>query len=377
VTYAYDESASNAHLSIQDAADLFHQKVSQVVKFMVERHDIRKMYLTGGSDSRIILGSLTPELRKYLAFLTYQAPSWSPDDQDFQVAKGIVEKWGLKHDVQSFVGFKGILPMGAVATSFRRTAFPGLTGSFGTELVGGGVFRVLPINYTFFRHDQYNNMRARLFSEQISSKPECPYTEIINGVENHSGACKEFGYLVNVFLRSFFTSVYSAHGTHAYISPWENQHADKHSPFTTEEVLDVLKSMPREYLVNYRLYNQLFRTTLKEFTEVPFNSAMTMFSQAMPSVPKVTAKTVYTQFPYMKALNANPKHEAFQLPVFKPNALMAEAEHNFDIAVRAVDFLFWYEMCVNGRAADLDWTGSAVAKFIGDKPFEPAINAQA
>ncbi len=358
--------------SLGKSAEVFRLAVGRACETLIDRFGIKTMYLTGGSDSRLLLGCLTPERRAELGYLTFQDAKWSADNFDVAISRELAQRWQLKHEIQTFAnGVVKPMPMGALATVFRRVHFPVLTASFGTELVGGGAFYALPLGYSFFRFDRYKKMRRKIFNGEALSRP-CPYGKVIAGIESDLHASKEYGYLSQFFWRSFFTSTYSAHGTHVYVAPYENQHADKHSPFLSEDVLDVLMSLPREYLINYRLYDKLFSTSLKELAETPFNSTYTRYSTVAqdPRKPEEPRKNVKTPFPYLEVLRAVADDEAWAHPVFRREGLLREAETNFDLAVRAVDFLFWHELCVKGRMGAFDWSQSRLSPFVGERPFE-------
>lgn len=334
--------------SMGDIADEFSHLLSKSLTFIISRFKADRMLLTGGSDSRILLGCLSKEQRANIEFNTFENPEWSPNGNDVAIARQLGERYGLNHRVFNRANQVNFTNQSMAELSYKNKGHfsKELTGTFGTELVGLGPWKYLPTHYTTFRYDYLRHYQKFLFQSGAESGGDF-YDLICENVDSQLGPCKEYQFFVPFFWRSFYSDIYSQHGTFVFISPYEMLNFQKLSPFLMPEVVDFLLKLPREALVNYRLYGELFKGRLKEWTEVPFNSEMTKYVGHIKVMPKDhTNKNIYS-FPFHEYLQKHANHEAFDLDFLQEGGIMGlkwpkDASH----IVRFVDYLFWYENAV-------------------------------
>ncbi|HAG92097.1 MAG TPA: hypothetical protein DCL41_09505 [Bdellovibrionales bacterium] len=334
--------------SMKEVAEEFHEILGRSLTSLISRFPAEKMLLTGGSDSRILLGSMTADQRAKIQFYTFQNPEWSPNGNDLEIARQLSECYGLNHKVinrQDQVNFRN-QSMAGLAYQNRGHYSDILTGTYGTELVGQGPWKYLPTKFTNFRYDYLRHYNKKLFQPGSESLGDF-YDFICERVDSQVGPCKEYQFFLPFFWRSFYSDVYSQHGTYVFISSYEMQNFQKLSPFLMPEVVRFLMKLPSECLVNYRLYGELFKGKLKEWTEVPFNSEMTKYVGHIKVMPKDHKNKNIYYFPFHKYLQKHANHEAFDLDFLQEGGIMGlqwpkDASH----IVRFVDYLFWYENAV-------------------------------
>lgn len=334
--------------SIETISELFLENLTEASTSLIKRYHIENMLITGGSDSRVLLGALSESQKKELQFTTFKQPKWSPDNWDAIIAKDLAKNLNLKHQEIEFDDIPNNLPMAYKAYHFNHMSTPTLTGSFGTELAGQGVWMALSFKYKMFDFEQHKSLRRRLFSQNYLKKNRAPFLEIIKNIELRPGPCREYQYLVPYLWKSFFSDTYSAFNTHVYISAFENQNGYKISPFLHPNIINLLYNLPEEYLINYRLYDTLFKNSLKYLNSIPFNSNISKYSTVVKGVPKNQNKHATCPFPYNSFLQKHANHEVFELDFFNNSEIRSIINYppTAEFNVRLVDFIFWYENAI-------------------------------
>lgn len=346
-----DSRCDFSRANLPEAAEEIFRRVKKSTGFLINRFGIESAYLTGGSDTRVMLACLSREELQGLQFLTYRAPTWSPDDWDATIAIQLAKHYGLRHELIDFEESPVPLPMGGEALRPLRARLPVLTASFGTELLGQGVFLSLPFQYSLFNYQKYTKFKKWVFSPEFVKTKYCPYSQATFAIDSAQAPSKEYAAMARYLWRSYFSLTYSPYGTSVYIAPYENQYKNKFSPFLTQDVLDAIMGLPREYLVNYRVYEHLFSTDLIGGSELPLNSTMVRHARGVTPVEKKPAPHVKSKFDYRKAIAEAKDSPVFKLPIFDKDFYKIVSDTGWaDLVVKTVDFLYWYRHCVQNKS---------------------------
>ena len=228
--------------------------------------------LTGGADTRLILSSLTKEQREQMSFMTRNSAQLEPEeDRDVIIARMLADRLHLDHEVTkekflteefgpSYFDRRRILP------SAKRK----IGGLHGGEFLGGCCYTMSPINIGKIRRKDVNRILERVFSKNFLRKVSDPYANLERELRGIKAENKELYFCIRQITRGFFTSIYG--GSRAgWLSPYYFPTRIT-SVFWDREFLEFLLTVPREYLENYRLYNQVYKDHFPELTGIPTNS---------------------------------------------------------------------------------------------------------
>jgi hypothetical protein len=319
---------------------------------------VRHCFLTGGADSRVIAASMSRKVRSVMEFATIDQPAWTCDRWDMRVASQLAQKHEMQHrliaptHMQRSVSY----PVVQRALKPRRLDCPVIGGMFGTEFVGMGVFQLLPFQTLGYREDMQRLRRAKIFGPSWIADHQSPFLRFQNEVNQSSTICKEWGALAPLFLRSFMTSVHMEEGSYALTLPATNVHANKRLPYMDAEVMDWLAQTPREYLLNFQLYDWIFKNVGKEWATTPFNSTITCSLPDLPSVKSVKDGKYgsYGDFDFENFVLAPENREIIDslglFPSENMGPLVYEYGHGF--ASRVANLIVWFQLEVLRQELD-------------------------
>lgn len=277
---------------LEQAANIFMETFSQVLEQIVHKNKPQYANLTGGTDSRLILSALTPELRQSLRFTTRQGP-WTvgTGTNDCTIASLLAERYALKHEIQTPknnpVTYKA--PYSRYADQVVLVNEPKLCGGFGSELISGSLFHEV-----WFLKDNLDIDFDRLHqcAEQFSDNQE---PHVRNAIEKLQTALRMstasdpvFELFASRTWRSYYTCIYN-YADFTWISPYNRLQGTGIYPFLNTALLSVLYQFPREILKNYALYGYLYKNHLKEFGEFPFHSTFTKLVDGFSVLPSSPA----------------------------------------------------------------------------------------
>jgi hypothetical protein len=236
-------------------------------------------------------------------------------------------------------------PVVEPASRYRRIEVPILGGMYGTELIGMGILLSLPFSFTAYRMDQEMWMREKLFGT-VFARSRSPFAELQSSIQELSAGSKEWTGLAPYFWRSFINATHIEAGTYTMTFPYMNALSNKRLPFLSEEVLDWLSLIPREYLCNFQIYRWLFENRIPEWTGVPFNSEMSRYVLSLASVKPVNAQTgVTSPFDFQGFAARNAHSEATRRLGFQGENLSELFAHKGDsLAARLANAMVWYNL---------------------------------
>lgn len=213
--------------------------------------------LSGGADSRLILGLTPPELRAALTYYTKLNPLIDVEaDRDLRAARLLAKECKLKHVVVE----KPEMYWAFLQPEFVETKV--LSGLYGGEFLGGALLNMLP--------------------EENTLKHQAPSSE-----QHFTEAVFE---VAQASMNSSLTLFYGAQ-----VVGWATPYAQlngTYTPFLDESVIEhLLKIDPKNYC-RYSAYSQIWQTpSLASLARIPFLSDLARFQGFPADTAGVDPKT--------------------------------------------------------------------------------------
>lgn len=240
----------------KEISKVFKKAVQNRVKSLGTLH----MFLSGGADTRLILSNLSKDQRDRIKFYTWKNPYLKEDeDRDVIIAKMLTKKLNLNHKI--------------TGVKIKRTSKKFLGGLCGGEFLGGGCFNVgLKIEKVNKKktEESFKKIFSEKFLENISFSPYSSLKKTLRGIKAEN---KEFLFNIHQITRGFFTNVYGG-SSGGWLNPY---HFRQNTPFWDKDFLKVLLTVPKDYLINYKLYNQVYKDYYQELIKIPTNNELLVF----------------------------------------------------------------------------------------------------
>ena len=291
-------AASAPFRSLKECASVFFEFLRET---MADLHcsGTRFMCLTGGSDTRMLLACMTNEYRESLIFRTRRAPE---TEEDVSAARLLAEALDLRHEEhcrnkqdEGESAFPPAISKIIKYQYFRDPHFNWITGNFGSALFGGGMLvDSLGLQYRFSENPA--PLRSALLKTVVTQKDfsriGSPFDRLKEGTFCMDSLNKEGAFLQEILIRSQFTSINVFFDDETCTIPSRNHAVGAVAPFSDTRIIDVFLSAPREYLLNYSLYEYVFtHFANKKLTKIPFHSNMTNFVENLPKLEKAGKTT--------------------------------------------------------------------------------------
>jgi hypothetical protein len=246
----------NKDLSLNEASKLVFEVLKLILNDFKRIYSFERMFLSGGSDTRLLLSCLDRAELKRLTFICYESPSWSHSNYDAEIAQLLSDEFNLNLQLLSC----GKDDSNSYSDYIRRSplASKTLTGTFGSEIFGNVIFQNKPFKKLNKKDDDINTF---------------------------TDAAKN----------SFISSLYAANGTLNFILPYMNHFANKAIPFTDSRLLTLVQGFPEEYLKDYKIYLNIFKNISSEFSKIPFHSSITLYSPDLPSISDIKKSWVFPE----------------------------------------------------------------------------------
>jgi len=305
--------------------------------------------LTGGADTRMILGAIAPENYKTYNFVTFTSKAVENElNQDIIIAELLSKELGLNHHVEE-KQYHGIdkLDNGYFSCLRNGNDF-GLYGYLGSESVRFGstyelnipvLTRQMLSEKSFYRRipdafipvksgyslkklikssveyvSQYLNIPGNRISDEL-------YHNFDNVLERFSVPYKEVVYTNLYLIRSFFSRHCGGAKSNALMPAVNSQHFI--SPFTSPELLEIIWSADHACLTNKKngLLHELLKLQNPELLKIPSNSdvsnnhgtSLQRFSYGFnpneknkilyPAVDNIFYKNLDYSLPYLRSEN--------------------------------------------------------------------------
>jgi hypothetical protein len=256
--------------------------------------------LSAGADSRLILSCALPRQRLAVPWLTSRLSILAAEeDKDVIGAKALAARLGLEHEVME-MAFSELEFGPAYFDQVRNNRWKKIVGGWhGGEFLGGFCSLAAPIRKTPSRtevEEKLQQVFSRRFRRQLGQHPFDVHEAARGAITAEN---QDFYFQIQQFGRGFFTNIYQGSRGH-WLQPYEivNQ---GFSPFWDSRFLQALLQVPFEMVAGYQLYNVIFRDHLRELTDIPSNSPLTLRPDSSlqrmteGTDPKVALKAKYQQ----------------------------------------------------------------------------------
>ena len=263
--------------TIKFFAKAIEETFRHAVKVRVASSHIERCDLSGGLDTRLILGSLSAAERSRFPFVTGQSAYLQRnEDKDVICAEILAEKLHLRHIIM-----KGSKPADFGSGYFDhirpRHNNDGLriAGVCGGELLGGVYQKLYPsflcayASRGFIRQ-QVNNYFSKSFIRNLGELDELyGYARVSNNAASQENSPLLTS--IDLLNRSFFSTVYQG-AFSGWLCRYQNFLSNRVFPYLDKEFLKALLSVPPEYVQDYRLYIEIMKIYHKDLLNIPCSS---------------------------------------------------------------------------------------------------------
>lgn len=247
--YFNENQIKSEIFSLKQASECFHETLKSITQNLITQHQVENCFLTGGSDSRILLSCLTKEQLKDFVFTCYLQPAWSSHNRDAEVVHYLSKRYNLKTNFVTQTD-KEVLSLKSFFEN--KCDFPILTGTSGSELMGSVVYTNAPFKKNEFLKEKFGKSYFK----------------------DASLLC----------FNSFFTTLYVRYRAISFVAPYMKHFKNLSMPFTDSRLLKLIYSFPEKYMMGYHIYSELFQNSLSDFAQTPFNSNICNFNKTLPKL---------------------------------------------------------------------------------------------
>lgn len=245
--------------------------------------------LSGGADTRLILSNLSRNQRKLIQFYTYKNPYLNENkDADIIITKILAKKLNLKHKIPAIQikkdfkipFFERIYKKDFEISFFEkkrnRPSKKVLGGLYGGEFLGGICFDICPIKIKKINKKKIEQKFKKIFNKQFQKKiTNHPYISLKKEFKKIKAENKEFLFNIHQITRGFFTNIYG--GSSGHLDPYTFP-TKRDTIFWDKNFLKILLTVPKKYLINYKLYNKIYKNHYPELIKIPTNSPLALRS---------------------------------------------------------------------------------------------------
>jgi hypothetical protein len=240
-----------------------------------------KVSLSGGLDTRFILGLMSENEKSKLTFNSFfLSPLNEENDRDIIIAKQIAKHFNLNHEIDSFSLLTDKLVPDFFNDLRQFRNYNQITGLIGGELLSGVLFNIYSKN-TLKRIVEYQEItrnksilnRIKLFFDKQNKDL---FNELNNQSTQHNNLY-EYGFFV--LTQSFFTTVYNG-SEGMWVHPW-SQCVNYSSPFFDTDFLQSIFNVPDKFIYdnNHQFYFDLLNLLPIEMKSFKTNSFLSNLEQ--------------------------------------------------------------------------------------------------
>lgn len=315
VYYKYNRINKNKS-DLNTIAKDFYSAFTEELFYILDWSPKIPVTLTGGTDTRMILGAMSDEERKTREFVTWNS-SFIDDseNQDIIIAKLLAKKYNLNYKIET----NPLYAINKVNNNYFKTIKETnklyISGFLGSETlrfepsyptnIASFTRNILPSS---FEYDFYNDFfipsqsnKLKILKESIKDyyfpsnkiKLKSLKKEILNNLKNIKAPYSELVYTNMYLMRSFF-SRHCGGARSCAIMP-VNIISNLISPFCSERILEMIWTVHPKYLNSSKngLTNIVLSKYFAEFCDLPSNSHLTHFQgTCIPSINE-GRQTVY------------------------------------------------------------------------------------
>lgn len=319
--------------SYEQAMDALYNVLQKTVRKLTKRKN-DFVTLSGGLDTRIILGLTDESIRTQQTYQTfYLAPLNEDNDKDVLIGKLLAKQFNLNHSVRSFEEITDNFTPSYFETIRTNQNQNVLTGLYGGELLSGILYeKVFNENTSSVINSLFNSSWKKYFRTFGKDTALQKATSLKN----------KRTFFFEVLSSSFFSSVYGG-SEGGWLHPWTV--AQRYfSPYIDSDFLKVWLSIPEEYLFNRKplLYFDFYTRYIPELKTIPTNSMLPNLAEngfayynegiEPKQVKKSTSAHLYNEVQHSKGFQLIPDK-------YKTDAYLAFHNHK----QRIIDFCVWYD----------------------------------
>ncbi len=275
----------NRSLSFEQHAKHVADAFQKAVRSASDSFPDALLSLTGGADTRLVLSSLTAEQRQRHEFATHYGERGTEKvDRDVVIAVRLAERSGVRHEAIFLDG--GHEPVEPATFGVHRARVLGqraIHGVLGGEYLGGCSIDVSLFPARRVSRAAVDERLAKTLSAEARSLMKAhPYDTLQQELKRTEAEDNEHAFWLFAFARPFFTQLYFGTAgvrTSTWMTPWQ-MHQRVVAPFADPDFLRALLAVPFEYLSGYRLYNEIYKSILTEFNDIPTNSGLAVRSDS-------------------------------------------------------------------------------------------------
>lgn len=265
-TYATWEYAVDTETPFEEHAAQICSMMRDILCNQLSDGRVESLPITGGYDSRLLLGLLPEDVRREKLWVTNCSPHLEEsEDRDVIIAKEIADRFGLRHEVLHFPAE----PQTADGRQFYERLRPdsdwfNVQGHFSGYLKG--------MHYDFRRID---NGRAAVFAAMFSGPlNEWAADEFrpISGRDDYfADANRNLKYYLLHNIRTFMNKDPLHSGK--WVNPISMFLQSLRTPFGAASLYKKLLTVPSEYIVDGSLFLAIMQATNAGYMDIPFTSS--------------------------------------------------------------------------------------------------------
>jgi hypothetical protein len=280
-TYVAEPHPEPGNITLQAATKELSELIANAVKKRIVNYEKVTADLSGGIDTRLIVSSMTPELRGKVHFETMVTPPLTADtDRDVIIARQIAEHLDLKLNVGRYDFWDHDFgPEYYAQWRQGRYYHQHMKGLYGGEFLNGDALHFLSENYlslvsgnranptTAFNGMPLNQILAKDFFDEVQS-------ESIGTTQETGQKLPGRLSIMQVYSRSFFTNIYGGSRS-LWVQPFTFLTLVD-TPFLDNALIKYILRLPQELLNGmtiHLLHENLFRTYFTELNHIPTSSA--------------------------------------------------------------------------------------------------------
>jgi hypothetical protein len=317
--------------------------IYKAVQARVKSPESIRCALTGGVDTRLILGNLTKSQRESIEFFTKRSHELSDDEnQEIIIAKMLAKKFNLKHVIEK--GYTGqVKDFGISFFERRRLEYPHkkvITGNFGGEFLGGSCFVSSSINLEEVNKGIVETRLKAVFSKNFLKDISNPYLSLKKELKNIKAENKEFLFDIYQVTRGFFTNRFG--GSRAGWLDAYRRATKFGSVFWDKNLLKFLLTVPKKYIMDRKLYGQIYKNNFSHLLEIPTTR------EDMNPITWGKHPYNYTKPKYSRALKAYIRsHHTWDKKFYNVRYIKSKSNQEaYNVIKQFIDFEAWYRVFV-------------------------------
>jgi hypothetical protein len=346
--------------------ELFRRSVQK--RISIFQHCNPLISLSGGVDTRCILGQIPNSLRNGFTFTTMITPPLQPEeDTEFIIANKIAAQTGIRHQFAYFDYWNENFDFSFFNKLRADNAQYIFSGHYGSEIFKAEFFYLIPdrikrdfekvAGFSFYPEKKNGNVswvhgfrkdkHQEILSEELL-KGMVPIDDVISDAYKQTNAYNhELEYSIGLITRSFFTNFWMGTRGLNLCQPYLTSQKFC-CPFLDQDLLDFILKTPYKYigLGKNKMYNGFVELACKGLLDIPTNSNYANHEDAVLTYFAGKTKPFDSRNPkYGPAFQEySMKHGECMDEVYSPSfikSIQGAKDLNLPIVSRFIDFEAW------------------------------------